>query len=183
MSKAPKFLHLRLNFTLSEETKLGFHNLHPEPRHGLWRNLEPTSLISQHNMEPINGPVIFHISASIKPRSENILEREKGERMLNEVCSYWLSQYFFCLFSGYLLFFFTYLTMFKQQGLSPPLSILPYLPLHPSFITPPPTCSLPLSSWTLIPLLFFSQKNFRFVIYYLQEKLLSESVCYRGPLH
>lgn len=29
----------------------------------------------------------------------------------------------------------------------------------------------------------FPWKNFRFVIYYLQEKLLSESVCYRGPLH
>lgn len=181
MSKAPKFLHLRLNFTLSEETKLGFHKLHPEPRHGLWRNLEPTSLISQHNMEPMDR--LYFTSLPALNQDQRTFLKEKREKecwMKSVLIGYPNISFVFFLVT---FFFFTYLTMFKQQGLSPPLSILPYLPLHPSFITPPPTCSLPLSSWTLIPLLFFSQKNFRFVIYYLQEKLLSESVCYRGPLH
>lgn len=76
----------------------------------------------------------------------------------------------------------TNLTTFKQQGFpqplsasTPPKSTLPSVSL--------PTASLMNPHTTPYFLFFPPQKNFRFVIYYLQEKPLSESVCYRGPLH
>lgn len=132
-----------------------------------------------------------------KGKEKERRQRNVDRKMLNEK----LSQHLFCysLYLFFLFFFFkTYLAIFFKnrvlfpRSLSP--SISPSTPLyHPQS---PLSLSLSLSVSLLVllstalfnvpsypPFYFFPQKNFRFVIYYLQEKLLSESVCYRGPLH
>lgn len=108
------------------------------------------------------------------------------DRMWNEVLSQYLFSIFLVIFClNLFLHFFNH--VLTTGSFSPSL----YLSLSsppPLFYHPQHPLSLSLAHYRFphVPsylLSVFSQKNFRFVIYYLQEKLLSESVCYRGPLH
>lgn len=148
-------------------------------------------------MEQINGPIVFHISASLEQgRKRDIVQdsksrvtegrerRESGrrEKMLHKV---WFSfPNIFChFFSCYLWCLYSFLFISLQiwpcinnRAFLPPLylslSPLPTFLFHPEH---PLSLSVSLSTaFLMYPhtslLFFFSQKNFRSVIYYLQEK-------------